>query len=418
MKHTIRSEIISVGTELLLGQIVNSNAAWMSEKLANKGISVFYHTAVGDNLSRLENIFEQASKRSDIIFVTGGLGPTEDDLTREAFRSFSGLEITEDTGTIAKIQQLFERMNKTMTPNNRKQAVVFEGSTVYQNSVGIAPGILVEHQGCYWVFMPGVPNEMKAIMQESILPFFEDKYQLNQVIESRMLRFIGIGESQLEHEIKDLIAKQTNPTIAPLATEGEVALRITAMADSKELANKWIDETEKKISRKVGSFIYGYDEESIEDRVFQLLQKAKLTISSAESLTGGAFSSRVVERNGSSDILQGSAVVYQPSMKVKVLGISKKILDQYGTVSEECAEAMSNGVKTLYHSDIGISFTGVAGPSKTEGKEVGTVYISICDGKNQVITKKFHFHGDRLAIRNRTVKKGFELLYQLLRKDK
>lgn len=410
-----RAELISVGTELLLGQIVNTNVAWISDQLANKGISVFYHTVVGDNLDRLANVMKEAQKRSDLVFVTGGLGPTEDDLTREAFQTISGAEIIEDEHTLRKMEEFFAGNNRTMTPNNRKQAHVFKGSIVLNNSVGIAPGIIMEHKDTHWVFMPGVPKEMKAIMTEEVLPFLMSKVDLSEVIESRMLRFIGIGESQLEHELQELISHQSNPTIAPLASEGEVGLRLTASADSREAAHQLIDALEEKIISIAGDYLYGYDHTTIESEVFKLLKAKRQTIASAESLTGGAFASSIVDQEGASAVFNGASVVYQSFAKEKTLRIDPAIINQYGTISKECAEAMATQVKKLYQSAIGISFTGAAGPDSLEGHTPGTVFISICDVDNQLITNKFLFNGNRQTIRGRVVKKAFELLYHQLK---
>ncbi|WP_058307748.1 competence/damage-inducible protein A [Gracilibacillus massiliensis] len=411
----IKTEIISVGTELLLGQIVNTNAAWISQRLADKGLSVYYHTVVGDNEHRLTSVFSEAEKRSDVIFITGGLGPTEDDLTREAFQNISDLPIIYDQATLTKMEQFFAKNNRKMTPNNRRQAHVFEGSTVLKNSVGIAPGIIVENDKKVWVFMPGVPREMKAIMTEEVMPFLSEKFKLDTVIRSRMLRFIGIGESQLEHELKELISNQTNPTIAPLASEGEVALRLTAKAKNTSEAEQLIDTVEHKITKIVGQYLYGYDEVNIEQKVLDLLKQNKLTIASAESLTGGAFASSIVDHQGSSVLFKGAAVVYHPYAKETALEIDSKLLSKHGTVSKECAEAMSSQVKKIYQSDIGISFTGVAGPDKIENQAVGTVYISICDKDNTFYTEKFQFNGDRKAVRNRAVKKAYEMFYYHLK---
>ncbi|MDX8047004.1 competence/damage-inducible protein A [Gracilibacillus sp. S3-1-1] len=412
----VKAEIISVGTELLLGQIVNTNAAWMSEQLADHGISVYYHTVAGDNFERLARIFQEAETRSDLVFVTGGLGPTEDDLTREAFQHISGLEIVEDQDTLNKVSAYFNNHKREMTPNNRKQAHVFDGANVLRNSVGMAPGMLVEHNNTIWIFMPGVPNEMKAIMSEEVLPTLHELLDLNMVIKSRMLRFIGIGEAQLEHELQQLISEQTNPTIAPLAGVGEVALRLTAKADTSVLAEQLIDQLEEQIKEKVGRYLYGYDERNVEQLVFDLLKQHQLTIASAESLTGGAFASKMVGENGASQVFNGAAVVYQPTSKVNALGISEELIDKHGTVSKQCAEAMALNVKQTYQSKLGISFTGVAGPNSIENQPVGTVFITICDEQDQFQTERFQFSGDRQIIRNRAVKKGFELLYTKLNK--
>ncbi|SFM31089.1 nicotinamide-nucleotide amidase [Gracilibacillus orientalis] len=412
----VKAELVSVGTELLLGQIVNTNAAWISEQLAEKGVSVYYHSVVGDNFNRLAEVFLEAGKRSDIVFITGGLGPTEDDLTREAFQHISGLHIEEDQGTINKMEAFFAKINRTMTPNNRKQAHVFQDSKVLHNSVGIAPGIIVDYNKTLWVFMPGVPREMKAIMTEEVLPFLKETFVLKTVIRSRMLRFIGIGESQLEHNLRDLVSNQTNPTIAPLASEGEVALRLTAKAENNQEAEQLIDQIELKIKKEVGQYLYGYDNVTIEKTVFDLLKQKHLTIASAESLTGGAFASKVVEQGGASAIFNGAAVVYQPSSKVSALSVNDELIAAHGTVSKECAEAMASQVKKVYQSKLGISFTGVAGPEELEKQSAGTVYISICDHNNKHYTERFQFNGDRQTIRNRAVKKAFELLFYHLKK--
>ncbi|SHN17023.1 competence/damage-inducible protein A [Gracilibacillus kekensis] len=411
----IKAEIISVGTELLLGQIVNTNAAWISQRLADNGLSVYYHTVVGDNEQRLTTVFSEAEQRSDVIFITGGLGPTEDDLTREAFQNISDLPIIYDQATLTKMDQFFAKNNRQMTPNNLKQAHVFEGATVLKNSVGIAPGIIVEYNKKIWVFMPGVPREMKAIMTEEVLPFLSKQFKLETVIRSRMLRFIGIGESQLEFELKELISNQTNPTIAPLASEGEVALRLTAKAKDASEAEQMIDTVEQKIIKIVGNYLYGYDEVNIEQKVLDLLTHNKLTIASAESLTGGAFASSIVDHQGASILFKGAAVVYHTNSKAAALKIDSELLSTHGTVSKECAEAMSSHVKKVYHSDIGISFTGVAGPEEIENQSVGTVYISICAEDNTFYTEKFQFNGDRKAIRNRAVKKAYELFFNYLK---
>ncbi|GAA0298277.1 nicotinamide-nucleotide amidase [Gracilibacillus halotolerans] len=411
-----KAEVITVGTELLLGQIVNTNVAWVSEKLADNGISVYYHQVVGDNLNRVKDVFEIAHHRSNIIFVTGGLGPTDDDLTREAFQEISGIKIIEDEQTMKDIEAYFRKRNLEMTPNNRKQAAVFEGSTVFKNPVGIAPGILVDYDDRIWIFMPGVPREMKALTEEQILPYFKKKNMLEDSIYSRVLRFIGIGEAQIEHELKDIIHEQTNPTIAPLAVEGEVSLRLTAKAKTEAEANTMFDQIEDKVIARVGEFLYGYNEMTIRQRVYELLLNQQLTLASAESLTGGAFSAEIVQNDGASKVFKGGAVVYHEQAKENVLQVDSSIIDEYGTVSKECAIHMAKQVASLYGSDIGISFTGVAG-SVIENQSHGTVFICIYDKINgKAITEKFVFQGNRSAIIQRTVKKGLELLYKHLNK--
>ncbi|RCW70650.1 competence/damage-inducible protein A [Saliterribacillus persicus] len=411
----LKTEVISVGTELLLGQIVNSNTAWISDRVANLGISMYYHQTVGDNLQRVEQAFKTASLRSDIVFITGGLGPTEDDLTREAFSTLSGIPIEEDEKTFASMETFFKNRNKGMTPNNRKQAHVFKDSMVIENPVGIAPGIIVEYANVTWIFTPGVPKEMEAILDPFVFTYLRKKYKLDSVIRSKMLRFIGIGESQLEHDLLDIIKSQSNPTIAPLASEGEVALRLTAKASDINKADQMIEEVEQKIKPIVGQFIYGENNRNIEETVIHLLAEKQLSLSSAESLTGGLFSDKLVSVSGASQVFQGSAVVYSSKAKNSVLEVPFELIEKYGTISEECAELLAKNATEKFNSDIGISFTGVAGPNKSEGKDIGTVYISLYTNGKKAQTTKHHFHGDRSSIRTRAVKKGLEILFHHLK---
>ncbi|GIO26223.1 competence/damage-inducible protein A [Ornithinibacillus bavariensis] len=412
---TIKTEIIAVGTELLLGQIANTNAQWISEHLAFHGINVYYHGVVGDNLNRVQNTFQLAQERSDIVIVTGGLGPTDDDLTREAFQLLSGLSIDEHQESMDKIEAYFSRLNVTMTPNNRKQARIFSGAKVIRNSMGMAPGMIVHYEGTIWVFLPGVPREMKAMMLEDVIPYLRKKLKQKDIIQSLVLRFIGIGESQLEHELKELIDSQINPTIAPLAQNDGVVLRLTAKASSEEEAMLLLNQTKEEILSKVGEYYFGTNDETIEQTIVSRLIENNLKIASAESLTGGKFIEKLISVPGVSQVCQGSIVCYDESVKRNVLKVKNEIIDTFGTVSRECALEMAKKVSELLHASVGISFTGIAGPDSIEGKPVGTVYISVYikDGKH--IVNKYELTGDREGIRHRAVLKGYELLYNLLK---
>ncbi|WP_138414713.1 competence/damage-inducible protein A [Aquibacillus sediminis] len=412
-----KAEIIAVGTELLLGQIANTNAQWLSKRLADYGMNTYYHVVVGDNLERVTATLEQAGKRSDIVFITGGLGPTDDDLTREAFQRLSQQQLVEHQGSLDKITEYFTKNNRHMTPNNRKQSLVFQDAHVLANDVGMAPGMIVEYNQVLWVFMPGVPREMKAITDHQVLPYLDKKLQLNAVIQSRMLRFIGIGESQLEHHLKPLIDAQHNPTIAPLASEGEVAIRLTAKANTKTEALQLLDQAESKVQNHVGDYFYGYDEEVIQEKVVQMLEHNSMTIAAAESLTGGKFTDTLVSVSGASNVCKGGIVSYTTDVKQNILNIPKEIIIQDGTISEACATLMAQNVQKTLNTDIGISFTGVAGPSEVEQQPVGTVFIGLYHQSGKLIVKKFNFQGDREAIRNRAVKKGLELIYQFCQMD-
>ncbi|SDJ71078.1 competence/damage-inducible protein A [Sediminibacillus albus] len=413
MTKQLRAEIVAVGTELLLGQIANTNGQWLSKRLADYGINVFHHSVVGDNLGRVRQVFEYAGQRSDIVVVTGGLGPTDDDLTREAFQVITGLNLKEDEVSLNKISNYFKKNHRDMTPNNKKQALVFETAEVFPNLVGMAPGMVVEVEGVTWIFMPGVPREMKQIANDFAFPYIKNKYQLDAVIQSRMLRFIGIGESQLEHELRRLIDAQNNPTIAPLAQEGEVAIRLTAKARSKKEADLLIDDLEKEILSQVGGYFYGYDEETVEEKVIEKLAEKNLKVAIAESLTGGKFTDRLISVPGASQAVIAGIVCYSPQSKQQLVGVNPETIQLYGTVSKQCAEELSQNIQQKLGADIGISFTGVAGPDSSEGKAPGTVFISVHHKTKGTVSREFNFQGGRSGIRQRTVKKGLEMLLQI-----
>lgn len=412
----MKSEIIAVGTELLLGQIANTNAQWISKQLASAGLPVYSHTVVGDNFDRVRSCFKQAAARSDLVIVTGGLGPTEDDLTREAAQGVFDQDLIEHDETMNKIMAYYERNNKQMTMNNRKQALVFTEANVLKNSVGMAPGQLISHEGTTWAFLPGVPSEMKKLMEEEVIPHIKEKFDLKSQIASEMMRFIGIGESALETELNDIISSQTNPTIAPLASEGEVGLRLTATGETDEEAFHKIFTLKQTILDRVGMYYYGSDSLTIEEKVRDLLKEKNLTIGAAESFTGGKFMDALVSLPGASSVCHGGLVAYTPEMKEHVLQVPKFIIKQYGTISEECAEIMALNTQSLLGADVGVSFTGVAGPDASEGHEPGTVFIGLQMGERKPEVYHFHFHGGRDQVRNRAVKKGYELLFHQLNK--
>ncbi|SFA76436.1 nicotinamide-nucleotide amidase [Lentibacillus halodurans] len=411
----ISAEIVAVGTELLLGQISNTNAQWISEQLASIGINVHHHAVVGDNLTRVENQFRTSASRADVVIVTGGLGPTEDDLTREAFQQITGMDIVEHETSMAKIKTYFQKQKAGMTPNNRKQARIFAGADVIENQTGMAPGMIVSHEGKSWIFLPGVPREMKRMMTDDVIPYLRQLTGESRVIKSTMLRFIGIGESHLEHKLRDLIHYQSNPTIAPLAQNEGVAIRLTAKANTDDEAAALINQTKQEILNKVGHHYYGADEETIEKKVLTLLQQANKSVGAAESLTGGKFTDKLISIPGASHVCRGGIVCYDTEVKENVLRVSPELIQQYGTVSEECALAMAENVCTLLDTHVGISFTGVAGPDNVEGHPAGTVFIAVHERSGKQLSQKYTFQGDRQTIRKRTVLKGYELLYNLLK---
>ncbi|MFC4320110.1 competence/damage-inducible protein A [Litchfieldia salsa] len=403
----MNAEIIAVGSELLLGQIVNSNAQFLSKKLAEIGVNVYYHTVVGDNPNRLTQAIKVAQQRSELIIFTGGLGPTKDDLTKETIANLLDKRLVSDDYALQGIEQYFKQVDRVMTENNKKQALILEGSTVLQNDYGMAPGMGIQVDDITYMLLPGPPKEMNPMF----ISYGQD-YLLKQLgeiehIDSRVLRFFGIGESSLETEIVDLIDQQTNPTIAPLASDGEVTLRLTAKHKSLEHTKVLLDQLEEKITDRVGEFLYGYEDSSLVEEAMKIMIEKKLTIASAESLTGGQFSQELTNIAGASKVFSGSIVCYSNEVKEKVLQVNKKILETDGAVSEACAKSLAENVKSIVGSDIGISFTGVAGPDESEGKSVGTVYIGLAikDLPTKVFSLKLA--GTRSGIRSRSVKYGF-----------
>ena len=410
MKKQYKAEILAVGTELLLGQIANTNAQWISKQLALYGINVYNHVVVGDNLNRVAGTFKQAHDRSDIIIVTGGLGPTEDDLTREAFQAICNIPIVEHEPSMKKIEDWFKRTGWQMTPNNRRQARVFETATVLFNKQGMAPGMIVQYEERTWIFLPGVPREMKAMFKEDILPYLYKLTGKEQMIRSTILKFLGIGESALEHELQDLIREQTNPTIAPLATDDGIIIRLTAKADSEEGLDALLTEAKSAVLLKVGDYFVAENDETIEQIIIEQFKKKQLSIAAAESLTGGKFTDRLISVSGASEVVQGGVVCYSAAVKTGVLEVPEQVIAEKGTVSEACALSLARNVREKLQSSVGISFTGVAGPNEVEGKQVGTVYIGLSVTGEEDKAFGFQFQGNRNTIRNRTVMKGLELI--------
>ena len=409
----IRTEIIAVGSELLLGQIVNSNAQFLSKELAELGLNVYYHTVVGDNPARLESAMKIAKERSNIIIFTGGLGPTKDDLTKETISNTLGKTLVFDSAALESIQAYFAQTKRTMSENNKKQALVIDGSTILKNDYGMAPGMALEVDKTIYMLLPGPPSEMRPMFQHYGREYFQKQLGIQEKIVSRVLRYFGIGESQLETDIQDLIDGQTNPTIAPLASDGEVTLRLTAKHMDEKVAQKLLGEVEGKINKRVGEFFYGYNETTLINELKQRLVNKKKTIAAAESLTGGMFSEIVTSLDGASQVFNGSIISYTNEVKIHSLHVQEDTLKKYGAVSEQCAKEMAEQVRKLLNSDIGISFTGAAGPEPHEGQPVGTVFIGIAT-KDQTSVYALNLAGSRNGIRTRTVKYGCHYLVKLL----
>lgn len=412
----MNAEIIAVGSELLLGQIANTNGQFLSKHLAEIGINVFFHSVVGDNVKRLKQTIVQAKERADLIILTGGLGPTKDDLTKDTVARLVNKPLVYDETSLHNMEKFFKKSRNEISAENKRQALVIEDATVFINQHGLAPGMAFIADGIHYILLPGPPKEMEPMVISYVKPYLQQILGKKETIYSRVLRFFNIGESEIEKRLEDLIDSQTNPTIAPLAADGEVTIRLTAKAKDDEKAKKEIDRVERIILDRVGSFFYGYDDTSLMEQVIQNLLEKKLTIAAAESLTGGLFSEQLTAFSGVSEIFTGSIISYQNMVKEKVLHIAKETIDHVGVISEQCAKEMAQNVKNICSSDIGISFTGVAGPSKQEGKEVGTVFVGISLPDEEPIAIPLKLRGSRQQIRLRAVKNGcFYLLKELKR---
>ncbi|MFF3021675.1 competence/damage-inducible protein A [Gottfriedia sp. NPDC057948] len=408
-----RAEIIAVGTELLLGQIANTNAQFIAKHLSALGYHHHFQTVVGDNSERLKSALEIASSRSDLIILTGGLGPTKDDLTKEVVAEFVQESLVYHDQSLEYIEQYFIKVNRPMTENNKKQALVINNAHVLLNKNGMAPGMVYEAKNKQFVLLPGPPKEMIPMVEKELIPYFLKGKEASTII-SKELKFFGIGESILETEILDLLENQSNPTIAPLASEGEVMLRVTASASNEQEAEKLIGQAEEKIRERVGQFIYGTNNENLFTVLSKKLKDFKLTISAAESLTGGLFSKRVTDIPGNSSTFKGSIVCYSNEMKQNLLNVPSDILNKNGAVSVECAKSLVENIQRLTGSNISISFTGEAGPSTLEDVPVGKVFIGIKIGDSDPIVKEFQFSGTREQIRLSSVKNGANLLIKLI----
>jgi nicotinamide-nucleotide amidase len=405
----MKAEIIAIGSELLLGQITNTNAKFISLKLAEIGIDVHYQTVVGDNPDRLDEVIEIARKRADILIFTGGLGPTKDDMTKETIVKHIGTTLVSDDEALLYIQQYFERSGRVMTENNKKRALVFKGAKVLANRKGMAPGMAVEKDGVRYILLPGPPHEMEPMFTDEAIPYLLGVTGKQEVITSRILKFYGIGEAELEHRIQPVLERQTNPTVAPLATADAVTLRLTAKAQTTDAALKLIAPIEEEIRALVGDFIYGTDDDTLSSKAAELLIRNGWTIAAAESLTAGLFMAELAGEPGISSSLEGGVVVYNEKSKVEQLDIEQSLLTEYGVVSAECAAALAVNVKRMFNADIGIGITGAAGPDPHDGKPVGTVWIGIASTNAETETYKLMLSGSRNVNRLRAAR--FALYY-------
>lgn len=413
----MNAEILCIGTELLLGNIVNTNAAWLSQQLARLGINVYHHTVVGDNAQRLEEALQIAFDRSNLVITTGGLGPTYDDLSKETVSKYFNRELVLHQPSFAKIQEFFANRPSQMMPNNEKQAYQPEGATIFTNHSGTAPGAAIEGDGKVAIMLPGPPREMKLMFEREVLPYLQ-KFS-DHIIVSRDLQLFGIGESLTETLLKDLMTNSTNPTLAPYAKEGEVNLRITASASTPEEGYAMMEPLMNKIDKLVGQYIYGVDVPDLQTALVNYLLEHHITVSAAESCTGGLVSKSITDIAGCSKIYPGGVCSYSNEMKMKWLGVQASTLEAFGAVSEETALEMAEGIRKATGADFGVSTTGVAGPDGgTPEKPVGLVYVAVAGENYRHVDKLNISYGEittRAMIRQRATKHA---LYQLLQAAK
>jgi nicotinamide-nucleotide amidase len=404
----MKAEILAVGTEILLGDIVNTNAQYIAKRLADLGIAVYHQSVVGDNRERLLEAYTLAFSRADLVITTGGLGPTKDDLTKEVTFEYFGKESVVHEVSLRTIEGYFKDMKRTMVESNRKQAYFPVDSVILPNNNGTAPGCIIEDNGKIVALLPGPPREMKPMFEESVVPYLKRFAQ--GVLVSKVLRVVGVGESTAEEMIEDIMDNQTNPTVAPYAKDGEMIFRITAKANTNEEGMRLIEPMEKLIRSRLGSNIYGEGNTTLEYVLGEMLVNKKLTIAAAESCTGGMIASKLINYPGISSVLMEGAVTYSNEAKINRLGVKAETLDKYGAVSREVAAEMAIGIAKTAGTNIGISTTGIAGPSGGSlEKPVGLVYVGLCIN-GEVKTKMLNLSGDRQKIRERATMQLLDLV--------
>ncbi len=408
------AEIIAIGTEMLLGDLVDTNSAWLSQRLAMLGVSLYRHTTVGDNRARVVAAMKEATSRSDLVVTTGGLGPTSDDITNECLGEVAGRKMVEYPEARQHVDEMFRRFGRKPTPSNYKQALFPEGMTLVPNPRGTAMGAMLEVDGTLFVTFPGVPVEMRGMFGDTIEPLVRERSDGSIV--SRTLWFSGIGESALAEQVQEFL-DASDPTVAPLAGQGKVRLRITARASTPEEAEGKIEPVAGEILSRLGDYFFGEGTETLESAVGRLLREKGVTISLAESCTGGLLAKRLTDAPGSSAYFLEGLVTYSNQAKERLLGVPHETLEEHGAVSEPVAEAMAEGVRKVAGSDYGLSVTGIAGPEGgTEEKPVGLVYVGLADSEGTMAERMdlTAWEKSREAIRERSANRAFDFLRQRL----
>ncbi|WP_028550497.1 competence/damage-inducible protein A [Paenibacillus sp. UNC451MF] len=413
----MKAEIIAVGTELLLGQIVNTNAQFLSRACADLGVSVYFQTVVGDNESRLIDAIRIAAGRADLVIFTGGLGPTQDDLTKDALAVYLGRKLHIHQPSMDKIEAFFRHRGAHMVESNRRQALMLEDSDPLPNDTGMAVGVALTNEQTHYVLLPGPPKEMKPMFERYAAAWISSKMTGVHPLYSRMLKFAGIGESLLEHELIDLVQVQSDPTIATYAKEGEVAVRLTTRSATREEAEQKLSPVETEIRQRLGQHIYANEDVTLEEEIIRLMKVRGLQLAVAESCTGGLVSDLLTAVSGSSSVFQGGIVVYTNEWKHRLLGIPMDVLegnDAPGAISDVTARMLAENLLEQSGTDYAVAITGVAGPGESEGKPVGLVYVAVAQKGGATALKQLQLTGNREMIKLRAAKSALYQLWQLL----
>ncbi|WP_378952481.1 competence/damage-inducible protein A [Pelosinus sp. sgz500959] len=405
-------EIVTTGTELLLGQIIDTNTPFLSQRLNELGFDVLYHSTVGDNKVRMTEVLTHALHRSDLIITSGGLGPTQGDITKEVTATLLNRPLLLDDDSVENIKMFFANRQIPMPDSNLRQGMIPEGAIVIKNERGTAPGVIIEHDSKTIIHLPGPPHELEWMFEHAIIPYLKQRFPIQGIIVSKILHTYGIGESALEEKIKDFIISQSNPTIALLAKQGEVIIRLTAKSNTVIEAEQLIAKLEEQLRQRIADYIWGLDNDTIEANIGKILAEKQLTIALAESCTGGLITSRITDISGSSNYLMGSIVCYTNEIKSNFVDVPPQIITDYGAVSHQTASLLATGIRQKFTATLGMGITGIAGPTgATPTKTVGTVYIAI-DGPNGIQCKKYTFNGQRIDIKYRISQAALHMLRQ------
>ncbi len=410
----MKAEIISIGSEILRGQITDTNANFIAKKLVESGIDLEYISAVSDHLDSLLAALKLALQRSDLIITTGGLGPTEDDITYQTIARTLNLKLIKYPEAEENLKRILEKINKTISPSNLKQVYLPEGAKIIINQCGTAPAMILERDSKIICSFPGVPHEMKNLIEKKLIPYLKEKFPPSVIKKSKILKVTGLGESSVNELIRDYINKQTNLSFGIYANPEDIQVQVTAQAPTEKEVEKLLQSSINQLTKILGNYAYGSDKQTLEEVIGDLLKRKKIKIAIAESCTGGMLGEMITRIPGSSEYFQGGVISYNARVKEDLLEVSPEAIKKYGEVSKEVAKLMAEGVRRCCHSDIGISITGIAGPGgATEKKKVGLVFTALSDGKKALVQKNQLF-GSRQLIRLRSARRALNMLRNYL----